>query len=171
MPFPALPAEITVLEARDRHLARNGFTVEGYSAPTFQLDVFGVTWTLPNSAARQRVVALHDLHHLVTGYGTDLTGEAEQSAWELRGGINSWFLWLFKVSAISLGMFLSPRRVIRSLRRARGQRTLYRNPPPYNDILTMKLGDLRASLGVPPDGQADEPARLHRRAPTSQADT
>jgi hypothetical protein len=160
-----MPAEMTVREARDRYLAKNGFTVEGYRAPTFQIDVLGITWTLPNPEARQRVVPLHDIHHVVTGYGTDLAGEAEQSAWELRGGIHSWFLWLFKLSAIFLGLFLAPRRVVRALRRARGQRTLYMDPPPYEVILEMRVGELRAKLGVPPEGQTDAPARLHRRAP------
>ncbi|HLM74811.1 MAG TPA: hypothetical protein VK459_19015 [Polyangiaceae bacterium] len=160
-----MPAEMTVREARDRYLAKNGFTVEGYRAPTFQIDVLGITWTLPNPEARRQVVPLHDIHHVVTGYGTDLAGEAEQSAWELRGGIHSWFLWLFKLSAIFLGLFLAPRRVVRALRRARGQRTLYLDPPPYEVILEMRVGELRAKLGIPPEGQADAPARLHRRAP------
>jgi hypothetical protein len=160
-----MPAEMTVREARDTYLLRNGFTAEAYRAPTFQIDLFGLTWTLPNPQTRQRVIPIHDIHHVITGYGTDLAGEAEQSAWELRGGINTWVLWLFKLSAITLGLFIAPRRVLRALRRARGQRTLYREMPPYDALLQMRLGDLRSSLGVPLEGQADEPARLHRRAP------
>lgn len=165
MPPTALSAEMTVREARDRYLEQNGFRVEEYGAPTFQIDVLGITWTLPNGRARRRVVPLHDIHHVVTGYGTDLVGEAEQSAWELVGGINTWLLWLFKLSAITFGLLLAPRRVIRALRRARGQRTLYKKPPPYDALLEMNLGELRATLGVAPEGQADEPARLHPRAP------
>jgi hypothetical protein len=166
MPPTTMPAEMTVREARDAYLLRNGFTTEAYRARTFQIDLLGVTWTLPNPKARQRVVPLHDIHHVITGYGTDIVGEAEQSAWELMGGITTWVLWLFKLSAITFGLFLAPRRVFRALRRARGQRTLYREPPPYDALLEMRLGDLRSSLGVPLEGQADAPARLHRRAPS-----
>ena len=165
MPPTTLPAELTVREARDAYLAQNGFTTAGYTAARFQIDIFGITWTLPNPRARRRVVPLHDLHHVVTGYGTDLVGEAEQSAWELAGGIRSWFLWLFKLGAVTLGLFLSPRRVWRAFRRARGQRTLYLEAPPYETLLDGRLGELRAQLGVPADGQAEVAAGLHRRAP------
>src|ERR1700733_7268836 len=110
---------MTVREARDRYLAQNGFTTEGYTAACFQIDLLGRTWTLRNPRTRMRVVPLHDLHHVVTGYGTDLVGESEQSAWELRSGINSLFLWVFKLSAIAIGLLLAPRRVVASFRRAR----------------------------------------------------
>jgi hypothetical protein len=160
-----LPPDLRVSDARDRYLADNGFDVAGYRAPTFQVTVFWRTWTLPNRPARQRAVPRHDLHHVVTGYGTDLVGEAETSAWELRGGINSLFLWCFKLGAITIGLVLAPGRVVRSFRRARGQRTLYADPAAYEDLIAMSLGELRARLGVPEDGLSDRPARRHVRAP------
>ena len=159
---------MTVEAARDRYLEVNGFSTAGYSAATFQVDVFGRTWTLPNRPARRRAIPLHDLHHVVTGYGTDLAGEAETSTWELSGGINSLFLWCFKLSAIAIGLVIAPRRVLQAARAARGCRTLYRDPIGYAAILAMTLGELRARLGVPPDGQARRAARLHRRAPGSR---
>jgi hypothetical protein len=156
------PPELRVGEARDRYLAENGFDVAGYTAPTFRIRVFRVTWTLPNWPARRRVVPLHDLHHVVTGYGTDLVGEAETSAWELRcGGLDSLFLWCFKLGAVSLGLVLAPSRVVSSFRRARGQRNLYGDPRPYRELLALSVGELRAGLGVPEDGLADRSSRLH----------
>lgn len=157
---------MTVREARDEYLARNGFTIAGYTAETFQIDFLGRTWTLKNPRSRMRVVPLHDLHHVVTGFGTDLRGESEQSAWELRAGINSPFLWLFKLSAIAIGLVLSPMRVIRSFRRAKGDHSLYVDASiAYDDVLAMTVGELRSKLGVPEDGLADRDADLHRRAP------
>ena len=160
------PPELRVGEARDRYLAENGFTLDGYTAPTFRIRVLGLTWTLPNWPSRRRVVPFHDLHHVVTGYGTDLVGEAETSAWELRcGGLNSFFLWCFKLGAVTLGLLLAPSRVVRSFRRARGQRNLYGDPRPYEAILALPLDELRAGLGVPEDGLADRPSRLHSLKP------
>lgn len=159
-----LAPDLGVREARDAYLHANGFSIGGYTASHFEVDI-GRTWRLPNPRARQRVVPLHDLHHVVTGYGTDLAGEAEQSAWELRGGIDSWFLWLFKLGAITIGLVIAPRRVLRALRKREGQRTLYGRGDRYDDLLAMSLGDLRRALGVPAAGLADRPARLHRRAP------
>jgi hypothetical protein len=160
----SLAPELGVREARDAYLAANGFTVEGYTASHFEVDVLRV-WRLPNPRARRRVIPLHDLQHVVTGYGTDLVGEAEQSAWELRGGINSWFLWLFKLGAVAIGMLIAPRRVLRALGKRPGQRTLYVGSEEYEAVLSLRLGELRERLGVPSEGLADRPARRHRRAP------
>ncbi len=160
-PRATLPAstatsrELTVEEARDRYLASNGFSTEAYSADTFCVRVFGRRWTLRNYAARKRVIALHDLHHVATGYGTDLRGEAEQSAWELRAGINSWFLWWFKLSAVAIGLVLCPRRVVRAYSRARGNRTLYVQDVAYASLLGRSVTELREELlGIPADGWA-----------------
>ena len=38
---------------------------------------------IPNVAARRRATPIHDLNHLVSGYGHDAMGEAENAAWEL----------------------------------------------------------------------------------------
>ena len=40
----------------------------------------------PNTPSRKRAVRYHDLHHALTGYATDLTGEFEISAWEIGSG-------------------------------------------------------------------------------------
>ena len=39
-----------------------------------------VRFAFPNTAGRVRAVRYHDLHHVVTGYATDWTGEAEIGA-------------------------------------------------------------------------------------------
>ena len=126
----------TVREARDRYLAQNGFSMDTGTAPTVTVDVpFGRQMTFPNTRSRQKAVPLHDLHHVATGYGTDLIGEAEIGAWELVGGCNTLTLYGLNGSAFLFGMFLAPRRVLRALRRARGQRTLYPDLAPYDDLV------------------------------------
>src|SRR5262249_43760563 len=127
--------------------------------------LFGRAWTLPNVAARRRAVPLHDLHHVATGYGTALAGEAETSAVELRGGIHSLFLWCVKLAAMAIGLVIAPRRVLRWVAGARGARTLYADDAPYDALLALSLGELRERLGIPRDGLADRPASLHARAP------
>ena len=64
-----------------------------------------------------------------------------------------------------MGLLLAPRRVLAAFRRARGQRTLYREARSYSEVLKMSVGELRALLGVPADGAADRPSRLHPDAP------
>lgn len=150
-PLP-LPPEMTVREGRDLYLARNGFSTEAYTAPTFTLRIFGVPVSFSNPPSRQRAIPLHDLHHVATGYWTRYIGEAEIGAWELMGGCNSFILYYLNGMAALIGLFIDPRRVLRAFRQARGQRTLYRDAIAYEDLLGMTIGELRDRLGIPPEG-------------------
>jgi hypothetical protein len=143
-----IPGTLTVREGRDRYLAANGFDVAGYTAPTFSIKILGVPCTFKNPPARQRAVPLHDLHHVATGYGTDFTGEAEIGIWELRGGCNTFFLWFINLLAVLAGVLISPLRVARAFFRARGQRSLYRDELPYEQLLELTVDQLRARLGL-----------------------
>ncbi len=158
-------AGVAVREARDQYLGDNGFDVAGYTAPTFELEVFGRPVRFRNTRGRQRVVPLHDLHHVATGYGTDYVGEAEIGAWELRGGCPTLILWALNGAAVLIGLFLAPRRVVRAWRRAKGQRTLYRSGLGYDEALAMTVGALRAHLGLAAEGLVRGPVRLHGKAP------
>lgn len=95
---------------------------------------------------------LHDLHHVATGYRTDLVGEAEIGAWELRAGCTTLAAWLYNGMAVMLGLVLGPRRVWRAFRGAKGMRTLYRLGLPYDEVLALSLSELRARLGIPVGG-------------------
>jgi hypothetical protein len=167
----ATPAqnEWSVEEGRDRYLAENGFTLAGYSHPYVVVKVLGRAVRIKNRASRQRVVPLHDLHHVATGYGTDLVGEAEIGAWELRAGCNSFILYYLNGMAAMFGLLIAPRRVVGAWRRAAGQRSLYVEGVSAAEALQLSVGELRARLGVPPDGAADRPARLHPDAPAQPA--
>jgi hypothetical protein len=77
----------TVIEGRDAYLAANGFSIDGYSKPTAEFPIFGRPVTFPNPPARRRAVSRHDLHHALTGYGTDYAGEAEIGAWSFAPAV------------------------------------------------------------------------------------
>lgn len=158
-PLGPVPGHLTVRAARDLYLAYNGFTMAEYSAPTFSFLWLGRTITLPNPPARQIVIAFHDLHHVLIGYHTDFAGEGEISAWELRGGCNTFFLWFINTLGLLLGLTVAPRRTLRALWRARGT-TLYRSGITYEAALDMRVIDLRRRLGIPDDGIAPAPAPL-----------
>lgn len=165
-----LPVSITVREGRDHYLAANGFSLDVYEAPTYEVDLkglFGFVLTFRNGPARKRAIPLHDLHHVATGYGTDLLGEAEIGAYELVGGCDSLFLWWINLSAVLVGLLISPRRVLAAGRKALGRRTLYRDREPYEAVLSMTVGELRGKLRLPLEGEADHAPRLHRRAPAT----
>lgn len=147
-----LDPESTVREARDAYLEDNGFDMAAYTSKTFALPFLGREIHLPNPPSRQRVIARHDLHHALTGYGTDYIGEAEIGVWELRAGCNTPFLWFINLAAVMFGVLLSPRRIWRAWRHAAGHRSLYLDERPIEELLAMKLGDLRAQCGLPREG-------------------
>jgi hypothetical protein len=153
---PAAPHSDTVLlqDARDLFLAANSFSVLDYGAPTFTIGILGLRLKFPNTKGRKSAVPLHDLHHVLTGFGTNWVGEAEIGAWELRAGCNSFITYYLNGGGVLIGLFLSPPRVLRAFRAAKGQRTLYRDPASYEQLLQMSVGEVRKRLGIPSQGLA-----------------
>jgi hypothetical protein len=148
-------SSLSMREARDLYFKQNGFSMDHYSASTFTIKLAGIPFTFPSTAARKRALPLHDFHHILTGYGTNFMGEAEIGAWELRAGCNSFITYWLNGWGVVIGLFMSPRRVWRAFRSARGQHTLYRESEPYAALLELSVSALRRKLGIPPDGFAE----------------
>lgn len=157
-PVTQLPSDLTLREAREKYLAMNGFSMDEYNKPTFVLPVLGKMVHFPNPPSRQRVIARHDLHHLLTGYGTDYAGEAEIGAWELRSGCNTAFLWFINSMAVLGGVFRAPLRTWRAFRAARGQRSLYVDGRELEALLDLPIAEVRRQLGIPAGGHTAVPA-------------
>jgi hypothetical protein len=161
----AVDGALGVREARDRYLDENGFSTDTYTAPRVTVDfVFGSRVTFPNTRDRQRAIPLHDLHHVATGYGTDLVGEGEIGAWEIAAGCNTLALYVLNGTVFLLGLLTHPIRTLRAFRIGLAQRTLYREAITYDALLAMTVFELRALLGVPPDGLADRPPGFNASA-------
>jgi hypothetical protein len=143
---------LTLREARDRFLSSNGFRVQDYSAPTYGLRIWGLSLRFPNTKAHRWATPLHDLHHILTGYETDWTGEAEIAAWELRAGCRTLDVYCLDIAGVIIGLFMSPARVWRAFVKAKGHRTLYRDGVLRESALQMTVGEVRSRLGIPPGG-------------------
>lgn len=164
LPFPA---HWTVRRARDAYLAENGFRVEDYDAKWTGASFFGVPFVVPNTKKHRWGIMLHDLHHVATGFGTDLVGEGEISAFELRHGFRGLDAYVSSIvlAGFAVGLVLAPRRTLAAWRAGRAARALFGLDVAYERLLEMSVGELRALLGVPEDGVAIAPRRLHDRAP------
>jgi hypothetical protein len=75
----------------------------------------------------QHAILLHDVHHMVSGYGTSFREELQLAAWELGSGGCRWYalFWLNRINAVLLGLLFCPMRTLRALRAGRGLRNLY----------------------------------------------
>lgn len=158
-----LPASLTVAEAREAYLAENEFTLAAYDDTLTKAEVYGIPFFVPNTELHRWALILHDLHHVATGFGTDLTGEAEISGWELgAGGLRSlgWVAGIVIMGAL-MGLIVAPRRTYRAWKAGREGRSLFRAGADPERFLAMTLGELRAELGLPEAGLAAHPRGLH----------
>lgn len=98
----------------------------------------------PNSDSRRRALHRHDIHHLLTGYATDLRGEAEISAWELAAGCHRYAAaWGFGLIGAIIGIGIAPLRTLRAFRRGREMRPLY---GPVVDLAAVHAMNVDAAL-------------------------
>jgi ubiquinone biosynthesis protein Coq4 len=94
-------------------------------------------------------VRIHDLHHVVAGYRTDLRGEAEIAAWELASGCRGWPIAIvLNLGALGLGAVMAPRRTARAWARGRRTRNLYGERGGIDHLLPRPVDEIRAALGL-----------------------
>jgi ubiquinone biosynthesis protein Coq4 len=138
-----------VRDARARYFAQNGLGEGGYEDRWVVLRVAGVPVpAFPNTKQRVRSVRLHDLHHVLTGYDTSWTGEAEIAAWELASGCRDHpAAWWLNFGAAAIGLVTAPRAVLRAFRRGRRSRNLYAREW-QDELLDRTVGELRRELGL-----------------------
>ncbi len=141
----------TVRAARAAFFARNGFPADGgYDEAWSQADFGALHYAVPNSDWRRRALRLHDLHHVVTGYGIDWRGESEISAWELGSGAGRQpWAWVIALWGLFVGITLLPIDTFRAFVRGRRSTNLY--PREFADwLLDVDTRVLAAELGVVP---------------------
>jgi hypothetical protein len=139
----------TLLDARRAYFEANGFPLDGgYEAEWVDFELGPIPMPFPNSDARRRAVRYHDLHHVLTGYQTDIYGEAEISAWELAAGCRDMAAaWVLNMGGMGLGMLIAPRRTWRAWVRGAQSQTLY-DRELDEALLGQKLSELRRELGL-----------------------
>ena len=165
-----LAGALSVRAARDAYLAENGFSIDAYDAKWTEAKVLGMTWKVPNTPRHRWAIMLHDLHHAATGYGTDIFGEIEVSAWELRRGLRPLGLYVGNlVLGLALfGLLIAPLRTLRAWRAGAGRGSLFHWDADYDATLALSLGDLRRELGLPEAGLFRGPRMLRPGAPGTE---
>jgi hypothetical protein len=138
---------VPLREALRLHLAENGFPPDGGLSETWAVVRAGpVPIGIPNIAARRRATPIHDLNHLVSGYGHDVLGEAENAAWELGGGCKDFVAaWVLNCGALGLGL-ASPNRLFAAYVRGRRSRNLYGFE--IEPLMDLPLSTVRSMLGL-----------------------
>jgi hypothetical protein len=156
------PDALTVREARAEYFAANGFNESGYEARWVRLQAGPIPLFILNTNARVRAVRFHDIHHVVTGYDTTWTGEAEIAAWEIASGCaDHYAAWLLNFQAMAIGLVIKPQAVFRAFLRGRRSTNFYREV--FNDsLLSPTVGEVRHCLHL--DTGPDSPTPEDRMA-------
>ncbi|HZU78808.1 MAG TPA: hypothetical protein VE991_02735 [Acidimicrobiales bacterium] len=140
--------DLTLRQALESHLAEEGFGPDRDDAERWVTVRIGpVPLCLPNLPIRRRSTYPHDLNHVVSGYGHDLAGESEISAWELGGGFGRHVAAYFLAWPIVLPAALTmPRRSFAAFVRGRRTRNFFvTDPTPFLD---RPVSEVRAALGL-----------------------
>ncbi|MHB8681580.1 MAG: hypothetical protein ACYDA2_05740 [Acidimicrobiales bacterium] len=119
--------DISLAVALERHLVESGFPSDGGLDEKWVVVGLGpIPLCFPNTKARRRATLVHDLNHVISGYGHDMVGEAEIAAWELGGGCkNYWAAWFLNWAALVPGLATAPVRMLKAFGRGRRTGNLY----------------------------------------------
>jgi hypothetical protein len=156
-------SEMTLREARAKYFALNEFGADGgYDDAWVRVEYGWMRFYFPNTRARASVVRYHDLHHILTGYGTTMPGETEISAWEIATGCTAnYAAWILNLLGFGFGLLINRHGVYRSFLRGRYSSNLYVYP--FDDaLLSSKVGEMRCLLGL--DKQSIRADAADRRA-------
>ena len=156
-------ADLTLREARARYFAANGLRTDGgYHERWVRLTIGPIPFAFPNSAGRRRVLPAHDLHHVVTGYATDIAGEGELAAWEIGAGVRDRSAIRLELRVLGFALARWPGRMWRAFLRGRRCQNLLGAPCEDASFLARSVASARRELGL--DAPLAAPARADRLA-------
>ena len=141
-----------MLQARRRFFAREGFAPDGGYDEVWSDASFGpFPYATYNPPARGAALRVHDLHHVVTGYGTSWRDESRISGWELgSGGAGRYpYAWFIALFGLFVGLLALPVQTWRAFVRGRGSGNLYRADA-IEPWLSRDVDEVRATLATRP---------------------
>jgi len=119
----------------------------------------------------ERAALIHDLWHVLTGYGTDAAGEVALLAFSTGQGLASRSIWLLLAAAALTTAplrdgFAFQRFVVQAQRRGRGAAPLFVQR--YEELLPRPLEDVRRELRIRPSREV-HPEGLFRSTANTRA--
>jgi len=106
----------------------------------FEISYF--TFLFPN--LNKKGYLLHDVNHLLCGYGIDWFGEFETAAWEIGSGGRKGFglSWFYPITGFLLGLILIPKRTIAAYNKGRKRKNAHLLSKKYK-VLEMEIEELK----------------------------
>jgi hypothetical protein len=141
---------VTTREALGEYFERQGIKTNDQDIEEWlrdnwlRMNLFGRRIPVKPLYGFKQAMALHDVHHLITGYDTTWTGEFQVTAWEIgTGGCAPHALFWLKLGfTFLLGLVLTPTASWYAFARGREQRNLFRFD--CREVLAHEIDELRA---------------------------
>ena len=113
---------------------------------------------IPNFSVRKKAILKHDVHHVITGYPSDMRGETEIGAWEVASGCRRyWIAWALNFYSMVMGIWFNLPGMFRAFVRGRRSTNLYSNILADEKAIDMTCEELRQLLSIPPHNQKLRP--------------
>jgi ubiquinone biosynthesis protein Coq4 len=103
-----------------------------------------------NLQARKNLLHLHDLNHILMGFDTSLSGEAQLAALELGSGFPSHCRigYLYSPFALLPGLLICPTKVYQAYIRGRSIKNACHIKLSKTELLSSKISDVKNLLGL-----------------------
>lgn len=146
----SIDPEMTVEEALTVFFGSEHLGREAYEDAVNYAKIGPITIPFPNPSARRRIVYLHDVNHILSGYDTTYGGEGEVSAWELASGFprHCWIGYFYAPIAFTAGLFVAPLRMWKAWKRGRKEKNSCHAPLSREQMMATKVGELRRMLSI-----------------------
>jgi hypothetical protein len=138
------PREILNKFYQENHLGEDG----GDSLAYVKVELSkGFHFYFPNFDLRRKAVILHDIHHIVSGYSTDIFGESEISAWEIASGCKKyWVAFAIDTSGVMIGIPINFTKVLKAYARGRRTKNLYHETIALQKAMDTPVDELKKQL-------------------------
>lgn len=104
---------------------------------------------IPNWDNRRKAVLRHDIHHLLTGYKSELLGEFEIAAWEIASGcMNCYAAYLLNSGGLLGGILLYPRPTFNAFILGCRTTNLYQLNIDDDALKNSTMDELKAEIGL-----------------------
>jgi hypothetical protein len=113
---------------------------------------------IPNWDNRRKAVLRHDIHHLLTGYKSELLGEFEIAAWEIGSGCMNYFAaYLLNSGGLLAGLLIYPIPTFKAFLLGCRTINLYQLHIEEKTLKNSTIDELKKRIGLDPKPNVNNP--------------
>jgi|GEM_PF-5164887 len=142
--------QVTVKEALDNFYKEQQLDVSTTRESINYYPIGFLKIPFPNIKARQKILHIHDLNHILLGFDTSLKGEAQLAALELGSGFPKPYRvgYMYSPFAVIPGLVLCPFKVVKAYFKGRKLKNACHIKMDKKELFKTKVIDIRRDLNL-----------------------